>query len=41
MTLFGNAGRADISGDTLRTVLGLKSSWFTFTVTPTTTPRKR
>lgn len=34
MTLFGNAGRADISGDTLRTVLGLKSSWFTFTVTP-------
>lgn len=41
MTLFGNAGRADISGDTLRTVLGLKSSWFTFTVTPLTTPRKR
>lgn len=39
MTLFGNAGRADISGDTLRTVLGLKSSWFTFTVTPLTTPR--
>ena len=38
MTLFGNAGRADISGDTLRTVLGLKSSWFTFTVTPLTTP---
>lgn len=41
MTLFGNAGRADISGDTLRTVLGLKSSWFTFTVTPLTTPRRR
>lgn len=41
MTLFGNAGRADISGDTLRTVLGLKSSWFTFTVTPLATPRKR
>ena len=40
MTLFGNAGRADVSGDTLRTVLGLKS-WFTFTVTPLTTPRKR
>ncbi len=39
MTLIGNAGRADISGDTLRTVLGLKSSWFTFTVTPLTTPR--
>lgn len=34
MTLIGNAGRADISGDTLRTVLGLRSSWFTFTVTP-------
>ena len=34
MTLIGNAGRADISGDTLRIVLGLKSSWFTFTVTP-------
>ncbi len=41
MTLFGNAGRADISGDTLRTVLGLKSSWFTFTVTPLTTPRSQ
>lgn len=36
MTLFGNAGRVDISGDTLRTELGLKSSWFTFTVTPVT-----
>ncbi|MCW2835460.1 MAG: SpoIID/LytB domain [Nocardioides sp.] len=34
MALVGTAGRADISGDTLRTVLGLKSSWFTFTVTP-------
>ncbi|WP_310526431.1 SpoIID/LytB domain-containing protein [Nocardioides sp.] len=34
MTLVGTAGRADISGDTLRTVLGLRSSWFTFTVTP-------
>ena len=34
MTFVGAAGRADISGDTLRTVLGLRSSWFTFTVTP-------
>ena len=34
MTLFGNAGRVDVSGETLRTELGLKSSWFTFTVTP-------
>ena len=34
MTLIGNAGRADISGNTLRTVLGLRSSWFNFTVTP-------
>lgn len=37
MTLFGNAGRVDVSGETLRTELGLKSSWFTFTVTPQTT----
>lgn len=36
MTLFGNAGRVDVSGETLRTELGLKSSWFTFTVTPQT-----
>ena len=43
MTLIGNAGRADISGETLRTVLGLRSSWFTFTVTPLAarTQRKR
>lgn len=41
MTLFGNAGRADISGDTLRAVLGLKSSWFTFTVTPVTPTARR
>ena len=33
MTLFGNAGRVDVSGETLRTELGLKSSWFTFAVT--------
>ncbi len=34
MSLVGTTGRANISGDTLRTVLGLRSSWFTFTVTP-------
>ncbi|QBX56265.1 SpoIID/LytB domain-containing protein [Nocardioides seonyuensis] len=34
MSLVGTTGRADISGDDLRTVLGLKSEWFTFTVTP-------
>ncbi|WP_165807077.1 SpoIID/LytB domain-containing protein [Nocardioides currus] len=39
MTLFGNAGRVDLSGDSLRTELGLKSSWFTFTVTPTSARR--
>lgn len=41
MSLVGNAGRADISGDTLRTVLGLRSSWFTFTVTPTAARAQR
>ncbi|HXH77123.1 SpoIID/LytB domain-containing protein [Nocardioides sp.] len=41
MSLVGTAGRADISGDSLRTVLGLKSSWFTFTVTPAAPRPKR
>ena len=34
LSLVGTAGRADITGDTLRSALGLRSSWFTFTVTP-------
>ena len=34
MSLVGTTGRADISGDDLRTVLGLKSEWFTLSVTP-------
>ena len=33
MSLVGTTGRADISGDDLRSVLGLKSDWFTFSVT--------
>lgn len=36
LSLVGSVGRADISGDTLRTVLGLRSTWFTFTVTAAT-----
>lgn len=34
MTLIGTDGRVALSGDTLRSVLGLKSSWFTFNVGP-------
>lgn len=34
MTLVGSSGRVALSGDTLRSLLGLKSSWFTFTVGP-------
>lgn len=41
LSLVGDAGRADLSGDTLRTVLGLKSSWFTFTVTPVAARARR
>lgn len=41
MSLVGNAGRADISGDTLRTLLGLRSSWFTLAVSPLTQREQR
>jgi SpoIID/LytB domain protein len=40
MSLVGSAGRADITGDTLRSLLGLRSSWFTFTVTPAARPKR-
>jgi peptidoglycan hydrolase-like amidase len=40
MSLVGSAGRADITGDTLRRLLGLRSSWFTFTVTPAARPKR-
>ncbi len=41
MSLVGTTGRADISGETLRTLLGLRSSWFTFTVAPLTARGQR
>lgn len=34
MAFIGDQGEARVSGDTVRSVLGLRSSWFTFTVTP-------
>jgi stage II sporulation protein D len=34
MTLVGTRGRAATTGDTLRTILGLRSSWFTVSVAP-------
>ncbi len=39
MAFVGTKGRADVTGDTVRTVLGLRSEWFTFTVAPVATPR--
>ncbi|PVG80675.1 SpoIID/LytB domain-containing protein [Nocardioides gansuensis] len=36
LQLVGTTGVATLDGDRLRELLGLKSSWFTFTVTPTT-----
>ena len=41
MSLVGSAGRVDITGDTLRSVLGLRSSWFTFTVNAAAPRSKR
>ncbi|QIK75555.1 SpoIID/LytB domain-containing protein [Nocardioides piscis] len=34
MTLVGSRSRVALSGDTLRSLMGLKSSWFTFSVAP-------
>lgn len=34
MTLVGTRGRAAVTGDTMRTILGLRSSWFTVSVVP-------
>jgi stage II sporulation protein D len=34
ITLVGTRGRAAVTGDTLRTVLGLRSSWFSVSVGP-------
>jgi stage II sporulation protein D len=34
ITLVGTRGRAAVTGDTLRTVLGLRSSWFSVSVAP-------
>ena len=39
MSFVGTTGRADVTGDTVRTVLGLRSEWFTFTVAARATPR--
>jgi SpoIID/LytB domain protein len=39
MSFVGTTGRADVTGDTVRTVLGLRSEWFTFTVAAKPTPR--
>ena len=39
ISFVGTAGRADVTGDDVRTVLGLRSEWFTFTVAPRATPR--
>ena len=39
ISFVGTAGRADVTGDTVRTVLGLRSEWFTFTVAQRRTPR--
>ena len=36
MTLVGSRGRVAVTGDTLRSVLGLRSSWFTVSVAPLT-----
>jgi peptidoglycan hydrolase-like amidase len=36
MVLVGTRGRVPVTGDTLRTVLGLRSSWFTVGVAPLT-----
>jgi stage II sporulation protein D len=40
MTLVGTRGRAATTGDTLRTLLGLRSSWFTVSVAPLTARSK-
>jgi len=34
ITLVGTAGKVVVSGDTFRSVLGLRSTWLTFTVAP-------
>jgi SpoIID/LytB domain protein len=39
MSFVGTKGRADVSGDDVRTRLGLRSEWFTFTVAARATPR--
>jgi stage II sporulation protein D len=36
MVLVGTRGRVPVTGDTLRTALGLRSSWFTVSVAPLT-----
>lgn len=37
MAFVGTTGRATVTGDTVRSVLGLRSDWFTFTVGPRST----
>lgn len=39
MSFVGTTGRADVTGDTVRSVLGLRSDWFTVSVAPAATPR--
>jgi peptidoglycan hydrolase-like amidase len=34
ITLTGSSGRVVVSGDTFRSVLGLRSTWLTFSVAP-------
>ncbi len=40
MALVGTRGRAAVTGDTLRSILGLRSSWFTVSVAPLTARAK-
>jgi stage II sporulation protein D len=39
MAFVGTAGEVRVSGDSVRSTLGLRSSWFTFTVMPRRAPR--
>ena len=41
LAFVGSKGRADVSGDTVRSVLGLRSEWFTFAVGPRVTRTRR
>lgn len=39
MAFVGTTGRAEVTGDDVRSVLGLRSDWFTVAVAPVATPR--